>query len=297
MSTSQAAAVHGIMDKQEVVEVNVAQPWDSQCNRFNIPAVCTCCLAPTTNMATAKWSYVRKYHSAGYRVTESQSASLDFCVCPECVAHEKEYRRKRLLMIKISTFVAALISAMLILGYEPVLDAVGEVNFALALFIGFVLLPFIWVLPIVYVLDHYLPQRLLDHRHASRMKGVRMKGPHLFEFDNPVYAQLFAARNGSGAKFAPSDELGLSFDSPYTVTQTVKRTALHYKIRGQSLLIGKPLLEIVGISTALAGVLTLIFSLMLAFCIKPLPGGETGTYVISGLVCFVILSIFLQKGE
>ncbi len=295
MSTSQTAVAHGIVDKQEVVEVEVEKPWGSPFNRFNVPTVCACCLAPTTHTATARWSHVRKYHSAGYRVTETKTASLDFCVCPECVAHEKEYRRKRLLMIKISTFLASLISAMLILGHGSALDALGEVNFALALFVGFILLPFVWVLPIVYVLDYYLPQQLLDHRHASRMKGVRMNGPHHFEFDNPAYAQLFAARNGSGAKF--TSEFGPPFDSPYTLTQKVKRTALHYKIRGKSLLLGKPLLEIVGISTGLAGVLTVIFSLMIGFCIKPLPGGETGTYVLSGLVSFVILSIFLHKEE
>lgn len=260
---------------------------------FNIPAVCTCCLAPTENKYTAGWSSSRKYSTGTQRVTETHTARLDFCVCPDCVEHQREYNRKRIRMIIISVLCSAVVSSALIYFFNNFLEGIfgsGLIYFLVVL----VLVPVVIALPVLATLDVFIPQRILDRRHASLTVGVRMIGPHHFEFDNLVYAQLFEKMNSEGAKI--SDGVGGQLDLPYKSTKVLKSPALNYKVFGKSLLEGKPLFEILILTAVFSCILTFLCSMALHFMLRdPNMAGSPGMYVCSGFLLLIIISIIVEE--
>ena len=185
---------------------------------------------------------------------------------------------------------------MLNLRFASVLDPLAEVCLPLTIFIGFVLVPLIVVLPIVFLLDLLYPVKPLGSQHSSRTKGVRLRGPRNYEFDNPAYAKLFALNNGEQARFLLSTTVNKLFNSPYRLELKIRKTPLNYKIRGKSLLRGKPLVEIMGLSAIFSIVLMIVFSVAFTFFFEPPTAGNPGTYIFGSLgllmtlvVCFAIV--------
>jgi len=277
----------------QVTDVQISVPYEVRDHAvYNIPSVCTCCLAPTDNRYNVKWGTSRKYSSGMYRVTESQTAQLDFCVCPDCVAHHEEYNRKKKRMIILSIITSAIISTILGFVLSDVFNALLGDSMVLNI-ITIVLVPIIIAMPVLAILDILIPQRALDRRHSSRTLGVRMMGPHHFEFDNLVYAQLFEKMNGEGAKF--TDMIGKQHDLSYKATKTIKTPSLHYKVFGKSLLESKPLIEIF-ITTAWVSVgLTFLFSMAIFAMTEPPTAGSPGSYICSGFLLIIVITAVLEE--
>lgn len=294
MTAAQPAAKKTVSTQNQVADVRIEVPYQlSDKTIYNIPAVCTCCLSPTDNKVTVKWGSSRKYSSGGQRVTESHTATLDFCVCPDCAAHEQEFKIKQSRMIIISILVSAILSTALIYVFNDMIDMLFGGSELLFLLIVIGLVPTIIALPVLATLDIILPQRVLDHRHASRTAGVRMLGPHHFEFDNQAYAQLFSKMNGEGAQF--TDMIGKKHDLPYKSTLLIKNPTFTYKIHGKSLLEGNPLVKILGTTASISAGLTLLFSLALFAMTEPPFAGSPGSYICSGVLLIVVISAAIEE--
>ncbi len=294
MATAQPAAKNSASTHNQVAEIIVEAPYALKDKGvYNIPAVCTCCLAPTDNKVTFKWGESRKYTSGVNRVTEIHTASLDFCVCPDCVAHEQEYNRKKTRMIMISVLISSIVSTLLIYMFNDELEALFGGSMVLYFLIVIVLAPTVMAMPVLATLDILIPQRVLDRRHASRLAGVRMSGPRRYEFDNLVYAQLFVKLNDENAKF--TDMIGKQHDSPYKITQTIKKPHLQYKVFGKSLLESGPLVEILGTTAFVSSVLTFLFSMAIFCMTEPPTAGSPGSYICSGLLFIIVITACLQE--
>lgn len=268
------------------IEVQLLDPYPSTSpgpegtRAIHIPQVCTCCLKPTTSRAEVRWGTSSKSTVGVNRVKTIHWARTEFCVCDECQAHEKEYRRKRARLIRLVILLTTLLANALIFhfGYPFLSEPVEKELLGLFQFLlFFILLPTAIAIIFILLLDLIIRLSPLDPQHASRTKGVIMTSRSSFVFNNPGYGLAFALANKATYK---------------TLTST--HTS---KIRSRSLLESGALSTTLFVSIPLSIVATFALSLLI-FMLTPASELTPKAWCpVSGILLVFYFILFAGRGE
>ena len=150
-----------------------------------VAPVCTCCLGTPTGETTVSQSWEEVHGLTRYRRT----LSLAFPVCAQCLRHQSEYGRKRLLLVALASGIS-------------VLCLLAEAKLASgAQWLPLVTVGAVLTTVLLFILSRFIRLSQLADDHACRSSAVEMRGASAAQvtlrFHNPLYAHAFARANGA----------------------------------------------------------------------------------------------------
>lgn len=245
--------------------------------QYQVPLVCTCCLKPTAARVVLEWDEQYENVVGSERILVKRSAGMSIFVCEECQAHERDYLRKRSILIRMTIVLTSLVAMALLyivstrFAYllNPAL-LVAQVGLAAAVI----------AVMIIIALSLVLRLPALGPHHASRTRGVVMHGPRRFEFDNLQYGRAFASANSER----------------YSVRRKRRTTYFTNKVRGHSMLEGKPFVTIFSIAVPASIAVTLLQSFLIGQLTDSIPHDQAALWY-RGVAFIVVYLMTLFLGQ